>query len=181
MSKSRSDQDYDRGYDAGKKADGMDRFVHSHKDIIPMPKQSGEGSYDGGFSDGVKDHYDSDNSHYQGGGDSSSGSGCFITTATLTSIGKPDNCEELNLLREYRDKWLVNRNDGKQLIAEYYNIAPRIVDAINTQPDRQEIYAELWKNDIKPCLGLIKKNQYEEAKSVYGNVITKLKERYLNV
>jgi len=33
-------------------------------------------------------------------------SGCFITTATLTSLGKDDNCIELTIFREFRDTYL---------------------------------------------------------------------------
>ncbi len=181
MSKSRSDQDYDRGYNEGKKAGMMDRFTHGIKDIVPGPKRPGESSYDGGYTDGVKDQYDDNDSHYQGGRDSGSGSdGCFITTATLNSIGKSDNCEELNLFRGFRDQWLRSTIDGQLLITEYYNIAPKIVNAINLHPNSEEIYSTLWKNDIEPCLGLIKRQQFNEAKLVYKAVVVKLKNAYLN-
>lgn len=181
MAKSSSDKAYDAGYKAGKEGGFMDDFVHGNKDIVPLPNGRHEGSYDGGYSDGVKDRYDSNNNHYQGGGGGgSTDSGCFITTATLISIGKLDDCEELNIFREYRDQWLAKSHDGKELIAEYYNIAPRIVTAINQQTNHEQIYKDLWKKDIEPCLKLIKAQDYEEAKSVYGRVVVTLREKYLS-
>lgn len=57
---------------------------------------------------------------------------CFITTAVCDSFGKADDCYELTAFRNFRDKWLVNQADGKNLIAEYYNIAPKIVEKINS-------------------------------------------------
>ena len=35
------------------------------------------------------------------------GSICFITTAVCAYLGKPDDCDELNKLRNFRDTWLT--------------------------------------------------------------------------
>jgi len=60
---------------------------------------------------------------------------CFITTATCETLGKPDNCYELNLFRDFRDNWLERQPDGKALIQEYYDVAPKIVNSINKRKD----------------------------------------------
>ena len=49
---------------------------------------------------------------------SSSSGGCFITTATLLSLGKDDNCRELNLFRNFRDTYV--KDCYPSLILEYY-------------------------------------------------------------
>ena len=105
---------------------------------------------------------------------------CFIATATLVSIGKSEKCEELNFFRIFRDTWLSKQPDGQKLILEYYNIAPQIVKAINSQNDSINIYNNLWYNNIEPCFKLIKNNSYEEAKSIYCKVVTDLKQKYLD-
>ena len=56
---------------------------------------------------------------------------CYITTAVCASLGKPDDCYELNLMRRYRDEYLVNQKGGEEIVAEYYDIAPTIVNRIN--------------------------------------------------
>src|ERR1700735_5071408 len=148
MSKSESEEDFEQGVEDGKSASTLERITHCI--------ESSE-AYEKGYTYGIEHKYDSDSSG--GGSESSSGGGGgggFITTATLTSLGRPDDCEELTTFREYRDHWLINRKDGKQLITEYYSLAPKIVDAINASPNSRDIYKDIWKNDIEPCLVLIK-------------------------
>ena len=41
---------------------------------------------------------------------------CYITTAVCKSLNKPDDCYELNLLREYRDQYLMRTKDGEILV-----------------------------------------------------------------
>jgi len=92
--------------------------------------------------------------------------GCFITTAACLSLGKSDNCYELNRLREFRDIWLKEQYHGKKLIEEYYKIAPSIVNTINKLPEKNKIYKEIWNNYLSKCLNLIEKEKFEEAKNL---------------
>ena len=52
---------------------------------------------------------------------------CYITTAVCQSLNKGDNCEELVLLRGYRDGYLMGLPGGQRVIQEYYDVAPTIV------------------------------------------------------
>ena len=63
-------------------------------------------------------------------GDSSSG-GCYLTSACVEARGLPDDCMELQTLRDFRDNWLKQQPCGQDEVAEYYATAPRIVDKIN--------------------------------------------------
>ncbi len=110
----------------------------------------------------------------------SSGGGCFVTTATLSALGKDDQCSELKAFREFRDNWLVNQKDGKELIEKYYRIAPEIVWAIERHPDRKDIYTNLWKEDIYPCLLLIQQSHFEAAKDIYLRTMIDLKSQFLS-
>ncbi len=101
--------------------------------------------------------------------------GCFITTATCQSLGKPDNCYELNRLREFRDTWLKEQKDGEKLIREYYTVAPLIVTVIDSLPQKHKIYGDIWHNYISPCLNLIEKEKFEEVKHLYIKLVEKYK------
>jgi len=100
---------------------------------------------------------------------------CFITTAVCLSLGKGDNCYELNTFRSFRDNWLINQPNGKELIEEYYKIAPKIVKAINNLNNSQQIYLFIWKHYLKNCLQLIENQKYEEAKNIYIKMVNFLK------
>lgn len=71
-------------------------------------------------------------------------------------MGKPDNCEELTLMRFFRDEWLRDQPDGKDLIEDYYKIAPDIVKKINMQPEHKAIYREIYRKYILPCVEGVK-------------------------
>lgn len=101
----------------------------------------------------------------------SSKSWCFITTSVCSFYEKQDNCEELTLLRNYRDTWLCNQKDGKNLIQEYYKIAPRIVQQIETSPHYAFYCRFLYHSFILPCISLIKKNKMDECKTKYVKMI----------
>lgn len=105
--------------------------------------------------------------------------GCFITTATLLSIGKSDDCNELNTFRYFRDNWLLKEPDGDKLISEYYLFAPRIVKSIDSLKNSKVVYITIWESAIFPCLKLINQNRMKEAKSLYCEVVLELKQKYL--
>lgn len=66
---------------------------------------------------------------------------CFITTAICSAYGKPDDCDELVTLRAWRDSYGMTHFPEE--VAEYYRIAPAIVDAINKKPDATAIWKSL--------------------------------------
>lgn len=103
-----------------------------------------------------------------------SGKGCYITTATLNYLNKPDDCYELNAFREFRDNWLSKQPGGIDLINRYYEVAPRIVELIDNSSNKEEIYNGLWLNYLSQCLNLIKSKEYEESKNLYIKMVTYL-------
>ncbi|MEI0510065.1 GTPase family protein [Brachyspira intermedia] len=104
---------------------------------------------------------------------------CYITTAVCKKNGKDDNCYELTKFREFRDNWLIHQEDGEYLIKRYYEIAPKIVDAINLQNNSDLIYDEINEKYLMHCLEMIEKNQYEECKKLYVEMVEKLEKEYL--
>lgn len=105
--------------------------------------------------------------------------GCFVTTAVCDSFGKPDDCAELTAFRNFRDGWLVAQPDGKSLIAEYYSVAPKIVEKINRLADAAQIYENIWQKYLAPCLNFIKRGENLACKNKYVEMVRELKSRYL--
>ena len=106
-------------------------------------------------------------------------SGCFVTTAVCDSLGKPDDCAELTAFRNFRDGWLTAQPDGKSLIAEYYSVAPKIVEKINRLADSAQSYDSLREKYLEPCLNFIKRGDNLSCKDKYVEMIRELKSRYL--
>ncbi|MEM8722550.1 MAG: CFI-box-CTERM domain-containing protein [Cyanobacteria bacterium P01_G01_bin.39] len=65
--------------------------------------------------------------------------GCFLTTACVKHTGLPDDCFELQILRNFRDDYLASTAEGQALIEQYYKEAPIIVDFINSDQQRELI------------------------------------------
>lgn len=105
--------------------------------------------------------------------------GCFITTTVCKSLGKTDDCYELTTFRFFRDNWLVDQLDGASLIAEYYSIAPKIVDKINRLKNSGEIYQSIWDEWLSSCLKLIEQGRNEDCKIRYINMVNYLKKTFL--
>lgn len=107
-----------------------------------------------------------------------SSSSCYLTSACVYAKGLPDDCYELETLRSYRDNWLSKQEEGSVLIKKYYEIAPRIVSIINEQKDRKNIYDLIYDRMVKPCVDLIKRGKYIEAKELYKSMTEELEEKY---
>lgn len=104
---------------------------------------------------------------------------CYITTAVCESLGKPDDCYELNLLREYRDGYLAESKGGADVIHEYYNVAPTIVKRIGRRENADDIYRGIWEEYLHRCVELIEEDKQEECREVYTNMVYELEEKYL--
>lgn len=103
---------------------------------------------------------------------------CYITTAVCTTLGKGDDCYELNLLRNYRDVFLMSEPDGEEKISEYYNIAPTIVKRINKSENSAEVYQLVWEEYLNPCIHLIEENRNYDCKDLYYQMVRDLEEKY---
>lgn len=103
---------------------------------------------------------------------------CYITTAVCESFGKPDDCYELTLLRDYRDNYLAALPDGAEMIKEYYDVAPSIVKHINQKKAAPEIYRSIWDTYLAPCISMIEDHKMDECRCLYQKMVHTLKEEY---
>ena len=84
-----------------------------------------------------------------------------------------DNCEELMILRWFRDKFV-----SKEDIEHYYKTAPTIVDVINESENNNEIFNFIYENVVSACVNAIKSGNYEFAYNRYKNSVLALEEQF---
>lgn len=117
-------------------------------------------------------------SRYVDCADYKNASRCFITSAVCLTLGKSDNCEELTVMRLFRDEWLRKQPGGLERIEEYYNIAPVIVAQIDKSPERERIYAGIYEKYILPCVKNAKVKNFVESNRIYMTMVEVLKAKY---
>lgn len=111
---------------------------------------------------------------YKGG----SSGGCYLTTACVEQRGLPDDCMELMTLRSFRDTYMRKTETGVKDIEEYYQTAPKIVDAIAQSSRADEVYEQMYNDIIQPCVSLIHEGKNEEAYKKYKKMVQQLEEKY---
>lgn len=104
---------------------------------------------------------------------------CFITTAVCESLGKEDDCYELNAFRNFRDTWLTNAPGGERKIQEYYLYAPILVQKIDQRPDRTAIYEGIWQRWLRPCLKELEAGEPEVCAHTYEDMVLRLEQVFL--
>lgn len=108
----------------------------------------------------------------------SSSGGCYLTTACTEMQSLPDDCHELTVLRQFRDGYMKQQEQGPSDIDEYYQMAPLLVDIIDQRKDRETIYMKIYTDVIVPCVELIEAGQNQEAYDRYKAMVLDLKEQY---
>ena len=99
---------------------------------------------------------------------------CFVTTAVCRSLHKPDDCEELNALRTFRDDYLLHTKDGKAKVNVYYMLAPLIVEAIDRSPHAEKEYQRIYSDYLLFCLREIQENRLQECGQRYEQMMREL-------
>jgi hypothetical protein len=103
---------------------------------------------------------------------------CFLTTACVEARGLPDDCEELRVLRQFRDSYLLEKPHGEALIELYYAYSPSIVKKIDEDEERAAIYAFIYKV-VRACVDSIQRKEMEYAYLIYCTMVVKLKEQFI--
>ncbi|QUO21529.1 hypothetical protein KFE18_13285 [Clostridiaceae bacterium Marseille-Q4143] len=105
---------------------------------------------------------------------------CYVTTAICESLGKEADCYELRLLKDYRDQYMESDPERKEMVDEYYDIAPTIVKRMDRCDNRKELYQDLYDRYLMPCIHEIEDEKYEECCNRYQDMVMELKFRYMN-
>ena len=110
----------------------------------------------------------------------SGSSGCFLTSACVDYYGKADDCYELTTLRSLRDDYLLKIEGGKDLVEQYYLIAPRIVEKIDASNNRGKYYAKIYEK-ILECINLCEEKQFSNSVMVYKDMVKYFMEEFGDV
>ena len=73
----------------------------------------------------------------------------------------------------------MSSESGKEIVEEYYNIAPTIVKRIGRREDAGAIYKGIWEQYLRPCIRLIEEGRKEECKDRYSEMVRTLEKEYL--
>lgn len=104
--------------------------------------------------------------------------GCFITTAVMLARDGElfeDNCEELTVLRKFRDEYM--RKYFPELIEKYYAEAPAIVAKINATLGSAHYWNHLYIRYIKPAVEFAKLGDNYGALAVYTDLFDEVKDQ----
>jgi len=106
--------------------------------------------------------------------------GCFISTAAIRCLGLEDDCRELNLLRVFRDSYMLATPQRRREVESYYRIAPQIVRHIESCADSDSILRELWFSHIQPAVAAIERRSPRKAHERYAAMMREVSRRYLS-
>ena len=102
---------------------------------------------------------------------------CFLTTACVRYYDLQDDGYELNTLRLYRDNYLKSTASGKKLVKEYYKVSPEIVNHVERDENKSEVYSFIYNCVLKACKQ-IDQLKYPAARTTYKSMVENLLTRY---
>lgn len=70
---------------------------------------------------------------------------CFIATAAYG-----ENHQNLNILRDFRDRWLLTNSAGSNIVEYYYQVGPAIAEFIH----KHDYLRPLVRGLLKPLVGI---------------------------
>jgi len=104
--------------------------------------------------------------------------GCFLSTACINNIGLPDNCYELEILRNFRDTYVPSLDKGIELITDYYQNSPKILVEISKSKNENDILNQMYTS-IHKIIQYILLGENQKAFNSYVEIYQDLKIEYL--
>ena len=103
---------------------------------------------------------------------------CYLTTVVVECLGYGDYSSYLQTLRSFRDNVMKGNKQYEPLLIEYDAVGPVIAMSIHSDAERLELSKQLMEQYIKPVCGLLGTKNYDEAVSLYKDMVFYLKDRY---
>jgi hypothetical protein len=100
-------------------------------------------------------------------------SGCFLTTAVCNYKGFLDDCYELNVLRSFRDDYLLATEDGVEIVNYYYDIAPALAACLIEKADLEQVWSA-----VADCVIAIESGRHKDAIVIYKAMVHMLQEKF---
>ena len=104
--------------------------------------------------------------------------GCYITTIVCDILGYEDNCELLEVLRNFRDNYLKLHVEYLPILFEYDKIGPLISEHILKEKNNYPFALGLMKYFLIPCANKIKEENYDSAINIYKNLVIYLNDEF---
>lgn len=185
---------YEEHFDAGgkqvgttKRRSGFFGEVGEHYDM--KGNRIGTSKERQGFFGNYEDHYDA-NGNQTGMTEKNRGffnntdlhskdknKGCFLTTACADYYQLPDDCEQLETLRGFRNSYMMASEERRRDIEEYYSISPGIVERINRLPEQlqEEMYGYIF-GVVNRCTSLAEEKNDSECYREYKAMMDRLQQ-----
>jgi hypothetical protein len=96
---------------------------------------------------------------------------CLLSSACTAARGLPDDCEELTILREFRQNHLKGTPRGNIILQEYHETGSQILRWLERQTDSEDYYDDLYRRLVKETIKLIHSNQIEAAINHYQLIV----------
>lgn len=103
---------------------------------------------------------------------------CYLTTMLCDILGMEDNNKYLFAMRCFRRNILQNDPKYKRLLVEYDIVGPKIAEALNNDPLKEQIAHKYFKYSIIPIINNINNNNINLAVEMYKSMTNYLKGFY---
>jgi len=109
-------------------------------------------------------------------GETKKKSGCFLTSAACRFKGLPDDCNELEKLRQFRDDYLLSSAEGTAMVEHYYSVAPAIAQRLTEPAELEQVWQVICR-----CIVAIQAGHNELATNEYRAMVHVLQRKHLGV
>jgi hypothetical protein len=103
---------------------------------------------------------------------------CIIQELTHR-YGKKAEEHQLDILRAFRDDYMLEQTSGYALYEMYYYLSRPIYLAIQSLPDHEEIWHNLYRNELQQALTLIAAQKMEQVLALYKQIMQQLLYTYV--
>lgn len=81
-------------------------------------------------------------------------------------------------MRHFRDDARAADPLLQEMIGEYYRVAPAIIQRIQASGQADEVYEQLWTDDLCPVLRHLHRREYHQAALGYIAMVERLSHQY---
>ena len=113
-----------------------------------------------------------------GGGSGVDSTGCIVKEL-MGRYGQKSTETQLDVLRTFRDDYMLEQANGYALYEMYYFVSRPIIRAIQALPEKEQICRDLYTNELQQALDLLNKGAFDQVLNLYKRTMAKLMETYV--
>lgn len=104
--------------------------------------------------------------------------GSFICTATAEALDSECARKMLAEFKGYRDSRVMTTRKGQQIVRYYQVLGPKIVEAIDADPERELVYAGIMNDYLVPLKTAIDSDDTKEVFRIYFQLMADMVDKY---